>query len=59
MVLSASGFGKGLSFRGITPSVAFEEPRVPLVAAVGSGRPVIFAGVEQEAIVAIARIAKI
>ena len=49
MVLSASGFGKGLSFKGTNPSVAFEDPRVPLVAAVGSGRAVIRAGVEQEA----------
>jgi hypothetical protein len=59
MVLSASGFGKGLSFKGITPSVAFEDPRVPLVAAVGSGRPVILPGVEQEATAAITRIANI
>jgi hypothetical protein len=35
------------------PSVALEEPRVPLVAAVGSGRAVIAAGPEQEAIAAI------
>jgi hypothetical protein len=49
----------GVGWKGIIPSVAFDEPTVPLVAAVGSGRAVISAGAEQDAIAAIKPIANI
>jgi hypothetical protein len=39
------------------PSVAFDEPRVPLVAAVGSGRAVISLGSLQDAIAATKKMA--
>ena len=41
--------GQGLGMRGTMPSVAFTEPRVPLVAALASGRAVIEVPSEQAA----------
>jgi len=40
--------GTFVACKGIIPSVALDDPSVPLVAAVGSGRAVISAGVLQD-----------
>jgi hypothetical protein len=41
--------GKGLGFSGTIPSVAFTEPRVPLVEVLASGRAVMDVPSEQDA----------